>query len=104
MLLKLSSFVVASVITASYASPLTRNLVVRDERTTVPSGFALNAAAPTDQMLNLRVALVNSDIAGLESELYAVSTPSSARYGQHLTKEQVCISFSSLISMSNVSP
>ncbi|KAJ7781678.1 family S53 protease [Mycena olivaceomarginata] len=30
-----------------------------------------------------------SNIAGLESELYAVSDPSSSRYGQHLTPEDV---------------
>ena len=88
---KLTPLVLASVIVSGYASPLSRSLTVHDKRSTVPSGFTLDSAAPADQVLNLRVALANSNITGLESELYAVSTPSSSRYGQHLTKDQVCV-------------
>ena len=92
MFTKLTSLVLASVIISSYASPLSRSLTVHDKRSTVPSGFTLDSAAPANQVLNLRVALVNSNITGLESELYAVSTPGDALYGNHLTKEQVSIS------------
>ena len=91
MFIKLTSLVLASVIISSYASPPSRSLTVHDKRSTVPGGFTLDSAAPAEQVLNLRVALVNSNITGLESELYAVSTPSSSRYGQHLTKDQVSI-------------
>jgi hypothetical protein len=36
--------------------------------------------------------MVPNNIAGLEEQLMAVSTPSSATYGQHLTKEEVTFS------------
>ena len=91
MFTKLTSIILASVVVSGYASPLSRSLTVHDKRSTVPSGFTLDSAAPANQVLNLRVALVNSNITGLESELYAVSTPTSSRYGQHLTKDQVSI-------------
>lgn len=79
-----------SVLTLAYAKPAPRNLVVVHERhETVPEGFVKNGAPPPTTNLNLRIALVSSDMAGLEKALYDVSTPSSALYGQHLTKEEV---------------
>ena len=42
-------------------------------------------------MLDLRIALAQSDMAGLEKELYAVSEPDSERYGLHLSKSEVRI-------------
>ncbi|TFY67250.1 hypothetical protein EVJ58_g1740 [Rhodofomes roseus] len=39
-------------------------------------------------MIKLRVALVQSNPAGLEDALYDVSTPSSDNYGQYLTREE----------------
>ena len=76
-------------VAAVSAAPAFRDLVLHESRQGVPDGFIQTGAAPADQMLNLRLALVNSDMAGLESALYAVSTPDSAQYGQHLTKEEV---------------
>lgn len=58
---------------------------------TVPSGFTLVGAASADTVLNLRIAMAQSDPAGLEKALYDVSTPSSPNYGQHLTKDEVCV-------------
>jgi hypothetical protein len=40
-------------------------------------------------MLNLKIALTQSDLSGLEKALYDVSTPSSPNYGKHLSKEEV---------------
>ncbi|KAJ7806655.1 family S53 protease [Mycena olivaceomarginata] len=40
-------------------------------------------------MLDLRMALKQSDTAGLEQALYAVSTPGNPAYGKHLTSEEV---------------
>ncbi|KAI0645469.1 family S53 protease [Trametes meyenii] len=55
----------------------------------IPDGFVHSGSAPQDTVLNLRLALVQSDTAGLEKALMDVSTPSSALYGQHLSKEEV---------------
>lgn len=90
MLFHLGSVFFTSFIIASSAALLSRNLVVHEKRGGVPSGFTMGSAAPPDQTLDLRVALVNSDISGLESRLYDVSTPSSSNYGKHLSKEEVC--------------
>ncbi|THH04062.1 hypothetical protein EW145_g5800 [Phellinidium pouzarii] len=79
----------ASFVAAVSANPVFRSLVVHEQRENAPDGFVMIGAAPANKMLNLRLALVNSDMAGLENSLYAVSTPGSALYGQHLTKEEV---------------
>ena len=71
------------------AQPTPRNLVVHERRESIPQGFVLNSAAPADEVLNLRMALVSNNMAGLEKALYDVSTPSSDLYGQHLSKEEV---------------
>ena len=86
---KFAYLVFASFVAAVSASPLFRNFVLHEQRSQIPDGFAKVGAAPADQVLNLRLALVNSDMAGLVEKLYAVSTPGSALYGQHLSKEEV---------------
>lgn len=83
-------------VAAVSAAPF-RNLVPHESRQGVPNGFVKTGSAPADQMLNLRLALVNSDMAGLEKALYAVSTPDSAQYGQHLTKEEVGLSYHNFV-------
>ena len=86
-------FILASLLAVSQAAnPLFRNMVMH-ESTTVPDGFVKGAAAPASDVLNLRIALTQNNIKGLESELYAVSNPDSARYGQHLSKEEVSFDF-----------
>ncbi|OSD03928.1 family S53 protease [Trametes coccinea BRFM310] len=62
---------------------------VHEAREDIPEGFVHSGPAPQDTVLNLRLALVQSDPAGLEKALMDVSTPSSALYGQHLSKEEV---------------
>jgi len=64
-------------------------LVVHDSRDEVPAGFTNVGPAPAEKVINLRFAMVSNNMAGLEERLYAVSTPDSAEYGNHLTKEQV---------------
>ncbi|KAF8585820.1 family S53 protease [Ramaria rubella] len=78
-----------SLLTVICAKPAPQKLVVHERREGVPKGFVSNGAASDDTTLNLRIALVSSDTAGLEKALFDVSTPSNALYGQHLTKEQV---------------
>ena len=78
-----------SLLTFACANPALRDLVVLERRENAPDGFVKNGAAPAATTLNLRIALVSNDMAGLEKALYDVSTPSSALYGQYLTKEEV---------------
>ena len=63
-------------------------MVVRASKD-LPEGFAHQGAAPADQVIPLRIALKQNNIAGLEAKLYDVSTPGSANYGNHLSKEEV---------------
>ncbi|THH10645.1 hypothetical protein EW146_g8305 [Bondarzewia mesenterica] len=77
-------------LTLASATPLSsRDLRVHEKRASPPSGFIKNDAAPAHEVLNLRFALVQSDFAGLEDALYAVSTPGNVQYRQHLSKEEV---------------
>ncbi|KAF8148291.1 family S53 protease [Crassisporium funariophilum] len=64
-------------------------MVVHDQRSSAPDGFVQQGAAASDQIMKLRIALHQTNIAGLEDALMAVSTPGNALYGQHLTKEEV---------------
>ena len=64
-------------------------LHVHERRTEVPSGFKYVGTADPNAMLDLRIALVQSDPAGLQAALYDVSTPGSENYRKHLTKAQV---------------
>lgn len=84
-----SSLVFAGLLSIACAKPVARSLIVHETRQSVPVGFTENGPASGSTVLTLRAALVQNNITGLESELYAVSTPSSPRYGQHLTKEEV---------------
>ncbi|KAF8516709.1 family S53 protease-like protein [Hysterangium stoloniferum] len=83
----LISFV--SVFALAQASPPYRDLVLHERREAVPNGFIHNDPASPSTLLSLRMALVSNNLPGLEEALYAVSTPGSALYGQHLTKEEV---------------
>ena len=82
-------FVTACMLAVAYANHIARSMRVHDKRTEAPSAFAAKGAAYPDTMLNLRIQLAQTDIAGLEDALMAVSTPGNALYGQHLTKEEV---------------
>ncbi|KZV98447.1 family S53 protease [Exidia glandulosa HHB12029] len=64
-------------------------MVVHERIHAAPAGFSAMHSAPASTMLNMRIALKQNDISGLEDALMAVSDPASALYGQHLTKEQV---------------
>lgn len=86
---KFAYLVFASFVAAVSASPLFSSFVLHEQRIDIPDGFVKVGSAPADQVLNLRLALVNNNMNGLEEKLYAVSTPGSALYGQHLSKEEV---------------
>lgn len=71
------------------SSGVASTLQVHEARKGIPAGFSLHGAASPDMVLNLRMALVQSNFAGLEERLYDVSTPSSPKYGKHLSKTEV---------------
>lgn len=73
---------------ASARATARSGMVIRASKE-LPEGFAHQGAAPADQTIPLRIALKQADIAGLEAKLYDVSTPGSANYGNHLSKEEV---------------
>ena len=85
-----ASFVFAALIAGAAAASIgSRDLVLHERRDDVPDGFTMQGAAPASTTLNLRLALAQTDIKGLQDKLMDVSTPSSANYGKHLTKEEV---------------
>lgn len=67
------------------------DMVVHESRATIPRGFVKVGPASPDTILSLRIALAQNNVAGLEQMLYAVSTPGSKLYGQHLSKEEVTL-------------
>ncbi|KZT71773.1 family S53 protease [Daedalea quercina L-15889] len=73
----------------SWAKPMRRSMQVHESRTSPPPGYTLTEPATSDTVLTLRLALVQSNYTGLVDTLYDVSTPSSAKYGAYLTKEEV---------------
>ncbi|KAJ7041982.1 subtilisin-like protein [Mycena alexandri] len=83
------AYLVAAALTIVSAKPLNDNLIVHERREAVPEGFAAVGAAPATQTLNLRVNLVQNNLAGLEAAVNAAADPSSASYGQWLSKEAV---------------
>lgn len=84
-----SSLFFASLLAFTAAKPTARSSVVHDKRAGVPSGFVAVGPAPESATINLRIGLFSNNIAGLEDALFAVSTPSSDLYGQHLSQDEV---------------
>lgn len=54
-----------------------------------PQGWIQGPPAPADHIIKLRIALPQSNFQELERHVYEVSDPSHARYGEHLSKEEV---------------
>lgn len=84
-----TSFFFVSLLALVLGKPIIRNLQVHESVKKVPSGFTLKGPASSETTLKLRLALMQNDPAGLIDTLMDVSMPTSAHYGQHLTKEEV---------------
>ncbi|KAJ4479868.1 family S53 protease-like protein [Lentinula lateritia] len=67
--------------------PTRRAMAVHDERE-LPVHFANVGTPSPDTLMNLKLALTASDMAGLEKTFWDVSTPGNALYGQHLSFEE----------------
>ena len=79
----------ASLFALALGNPLTRRSMKVHETQVVPEGFSQQGAASADTVLNMRIALTQSDRDGLIKALMDVSTPGNALHGQHLSKEEV---------------
>ncbi|GJJ05822.1 hypothetical protein Clacol_000009 [Clathrus columnatus] len=87
VLFKLTLALFGAVVTVT-ASPTPYNYVLKE--TFEPSKeWVKHKQAPPDHEITLRISLAQPRLSELEQHLYAVSNPESARYGQHLSKEQV---------------
>ncbi|EIW62698.1 family S53 protease-like protein [Trametes versicolor FP-101664 SS1] len=79
-----------SFFTAALGAPLAREpLHVHDARSAAPQGYTASGAPHPDTVLQLRVALKQSNNAGLIDKLYEVSTPGSQSYRKFLSKSEV---------------
>ncbi|KAJ7181486.1 family S53 protease [Mycena crocata] len=88
-MISISLLHLATLLAFAAANPLTRRtMAVHEQREGVPAGFVHVGPVPSEK-ITLRIALANTDIAGLEAKTYAVSDPASALYGQHLTAAEV---------------
>ncbi|KAJ7622361.1 subtilisin-like protein [Roridomyces roridus] len=65
------------------------SMVMHERISSVPPAFKLLGTPAPSQQIDLLVALVQSNMTGLEWVVEAVSTPSSPSYGQYLSADQV---------------
>jgi tripeptidyl-peptidase-1 len=72
-----TSFLASLLLLVAATPRAPRTMVVHESRAAPAKGFVQSAAAPAEQELTLRIALKQNNIAGLETELYKVSDPTS---------------------------
>ncbi|KAJ7455770.1 family S53 protease [Mycena latifolia] len=87
--MSVTSLFLASILSLAAAGPAFQTFVVQESLSGAPQGFAKVGPAASSSSINLRIALPSKDIAGLEKALLDVSIPSSANYGNHLSKAEV---------------
>ena len=86
-LLSLVSAVPVRGLPGSFADP---ELVVRSQLPAAPSGFVPQVLAVLpDELVQLTIALPQSNISGLHGALLEVSNPDHPNYGKHLSKVEV---------------
>lgn len=88
-LLILSS--VGTIVASIEAVSVTASSFVLQDSVTIPSIFQTVGPVPNDWIIDFRVSLTSTNIAGLEKLLYEVSTPGSSDYGQYLSSDEVCL-------------
>jgi tripeptidyl-peptidase-1 len=81
-------FFASALVPALAAPDAYKTLIRHEERSVAPSSFVHKGSVPENTTLNLRIALMQGDIPGLEKALYDVSDPSSPLYGEHLSKDE----------------
>lgn len=74
----------------AHAGPVPATRMVLHEKRSAPGArFVQSGVARGDEILNLRIALKNGDMGGLETALLEAATPGQAKFRQWLSKEQV---------------
>jgi subtilase family serine protease len=74
---------------AAVVAPNPSRLVLHEALADVPQGWARLSPATSSTPIHMRIALQSKDVSGLQKTLMDVSTPGSAKYGQHLNAAQV---------------
>ncbi|KZP29429.1 family S53 protease [Athelia psychrophila] len=85
------AIIVTALCGAAFGIPASRDLVVHEAISSVPRGFSTGTPASRDLLLNLRFALAQNNMNGLEQVLYDISTPASDMYGKHLTLDELSV-------------
>ncbi|CAK5284329.1 unnamed protein product [Mycena citricolor] len=79
----------ASLLSLVLATPAPRSgFKLHGKRDSIPSTFVKAGVPSPETTVKLRLGLFSNNFPGLEETLYAVSTPGSALYGQHLSLEE----------------
>jgi tripeptidyl-peptidase-1 len=81
-----SLFILASLVAAGAAKP---GFILHEKIATAPMDFILHGLVHPDTLLDLRFALRQNNMAGLEKVLLDISSPESTRYGHHLSQQEV---------------
>ncbi|KAF7323341.1 Subtilisin-like protein [Mycena chlorophos] len=81
----LALYLVAAALSLVSATPL----VLHERRDVVPAGFVSRGPASATDVVKLRINLVQNNLAGLESALLDAAVPTSSKYGQWLSREEV---------------
>ncbi|KAF9482612.1 subtilisin-like protein [Pholiota conissans] len=87
-----SSFLLLGVAQLALSSPLVKRFEDFSEKHSwadIPNGWEHKAAAPADYVFDMRIGLKQYGIDDLIENLMEISDPYHARYGQHLSKEEV---------------
>ncbi|KAJ7089878.1 peptidase S8/S53 domain-containing protein [Mycena belliarum] len=91
-MLWLSTFVLV-LVQLSAAKPLAGkrwdDVAVKHAWVEPPRGWELHSTPPEDHLFDMRIALKQNKLDELISSLFEVSDPTHARYGKHLSKEEV---------------
>ena len=83
--------ILASFLVATGVSALSeRSLLLHEKRDAHPAAFVAQGRPAADTRIQLRIALQQKDIQGLEAKLMDISTPGNAEYGKHLSNTEVC--------------
>ena len=86
---RFSRLLVAVCLAASAFGATVPAFKLQEARTSAPSTFARVSAAPSEQVLSMRINLAMNDRNGLEARLMEAATPGSASFRQWLSKDEV---------------
>lgn len=83
----------AAFLATSSASPLSIPHVVHEKRTSAPHGWVKRAELGRRMVLPMRIALAQENLHKGDDWLMDVSHPTSSKYGQHWSAEDIATAF-----------